>query len=138
MPEEVNRVLTDRCSDLLLLPSRDAADNLVSEGIDQSRFAFVGNVMIDTLLSRLTSARERAFPAEMGLSPGDFVVATLHRPSNVDEPTMLESILDTLDDISHELPLVFPVHPRTRQRLDGLRSAKGDASGSQSSRYRRR
>ncbi len=118
MPEEVNRVLTDRCSDLLLLPSRDAADNLVSEGIDQSRFAFIGNVMIDTLLNRLTAARERALPAEMGLSPGDFVVATLHRPSNVDARDALATCLAGFAAIARDLPLVLPLHPRTRKRIE--------------------
>ena len=118
MPEEVNRVLTDRCSDLLLLPSWDAADNLASEGIDQSRFAFIGNVMIDTLLSRLTAARELALPANMGLLAGNFVVATLHRPSNVDERDALATCLTAFAAITRDLPLVLPLHPRTRRQVE--------------------
>lgn len=121
MPEEVNRVLTDRCSDLLLLPSRDASHNLTAEGIDPSRFAFIGNVMIDTMLSRLTAARALALPETMGLSPGNFVVATLHRPSNVDERDTLETCLEAFAAIARDRPLVLPLHPRTRKQIEQFR-----------------
>ena len=120
MPEEVNRVLTDRCSDLLLIPSRDAADNLAAEGIDQSRIVFIGNVMIDTLLDRLSTAQDLGVPAQMGLSPGRFVVATLHRPSNVDDREKLETCLAGFAAIARDRPVVLPLHPRTRKQIDAF------------------
>lgn len=118
MPEEVNRVLTDRCSDLLLIPSRDAARNLAAEGIDGSRVVFVGNVMIDTLLERLAAARELRIAARMGLSEGGFVMSTLHRPSNVDDPAALEICLRALGAIARERPVVLPLHPRTVKQVE--------------------
>jgi UDP-N-acetylglucosamine 2-epimerase (non-hydrolysing) len=118
MPEEVNRVLTDRCSDLLLIPSRDAAENLAAEGIDERRIVFVGNVMIDTLLDRLPAARQLATWEHMGLDHGRFVVATIHRPSNVDIRSMLEICLSALSKVAQTLPVVVPLHPRTRKKVD--------------------
>jgi UDP-N-acetylglucosamine 2-epimerase (non-hydrolysing) len=118
MPEEVNRVLTDRCSDLLLTPSRDARANLLAEGIDERRIHFVGNVMIDTLLSRLDAARARNFAATLGIEPDGYVAATLHRPSNVDETDALRVCLTALAQIAERLPVVLPLHPRTRERAD--------------------
>jgi UDP-N-acetylglucosamine 2-epimerase (non-hydrolysing) len=118
MPEEVNRVITDRCSDLLLIPSWDAAKNLEAEGIDAKRVVFVGNVMIDTLLDRLPTARQRALGSEMGLPANEFVLATLHRPSNVDDPAALEVCLRGLAAIARERPVVLPLHPRTRNRVE--------------------
>ncbi len=118
MPEEVNRVLTDRCSDLLLIPSRDATENLRLEGIDERRVAFIGNVMIDTLLGRLPAAREIALADEMGLDAGGFVVATLHRPSNVDEREQLEACLRGLMSVAENVPVVLPLHPRTRKQIE--------------------
>ena len=116
MPEEVNRVLTDRLSDLLLTPSRDAHPNLQAEGIDPARVAFVGNVMIDALFAQLPAARELDVAARMGLERGRYAVATLHRPSNVDEPAALGAVLRALRRVAAEMPVVFPVHPRTRAR----------------------
>jgi UDP-N-acetylglucosamine 2-epimerase (non-hydrolysing) len=120
MPEEVNRVLTDRCSDLLLTPSRDAEANLRAEGIDMQRVAFIGNVMIDTLLGRLPAARAKATAALMGLECGRFVMTTLHRPSNVDDRDALETCLRGLCEISRELPVVFPLHPRTAKQVESF------------------
>jgi len=120
MPEEVNRVLTDRCSDLLLIPSRDAEENLEREGIDGGRVVFIGNVMIDTLLNRLPAARELDAAGRMGLSRGQFVVATLHRPSNVDEPSALEVCLRGLGAIARDRPLLLPLHPRTRKQVSAF------------------
>ena len=117
MPEEVNRVLTDRCADLLLTPSRDAAANLSAEGIDAARVSFVGNVMIDTLMERLPAARACAIPARMGLVSGRYVVATVHRPSNVDSAAALEICLGGLGAIAADLPVVIPLHPRTRKQI---------------------
>ena len=117
MPEEVNRVLTDRMADLLLIPSRDAAVNLASEGIEADRVAFIGNVMIDTLLERLQTAREREMPASMGLRTGGFVMSTLHRPSNVDDPEVLKVCLGGLASIARDRPVVLPLHPRTLKQI---------------------
>jgi UDP-N-acetylglucosamine 2-epimerase (non-hydrolysing) len=120
MPEEVNRVLTDRCSDLLLIPSWDAVKNLEAEGIDGSRVVFIGNVMIDTLLDRLPTARKLSAAAGMGLKSGEFVMATLHRPSNVDDRAMLEICLGGLATIAAERRVVLPLHPRTRRQVEAF------------------
>jgi UDP-N-acetylglucosamine 2-epimerase (non-hydrolysing) len=118
MPEEINRLLTDQLSDLLFTPSPDGNENLRREGIATEKVHLVGNVMIDTL-QRLLPVVEARWPhlrAEMQLC--DYGLVTLHRPSNVDVPATLEQILITLDQISHELPIVFPIHPRTRRQIE--------------------
>jgi UDP-N-acetylglucosamine 2-epimerase (non-hydrolysing) len=115
MPEEVNRVVTDRISDLLLTPSHDALPTLLAEGIPAERIAFVGNVMIDTLLHQLPAAREVDLPARLGLTHKGYVAATLHRPSNVDDPAALRTVFDALAAVSETLPVVLPLHPRTRK-----------------------
>jgi UDP-N-acetylglucosamine 2-epimerase (non-hydrolysing) len=117
MPEEINRLVTDQLSDLLFTPSTDGNDNLRSEGIPSEKIHFVGNVMIDTLARLLPKAEERA--ASNGLRPaGKYGLVTLHRPANVDAPDRLQAILATLGDISQDIPLLFPVHPRTRERIN--------------------
>ncbi len=116
MPEEVNRVLTDRLSNLLLVPSRDASANLRAEGIEEERIAFAGNVMVDTLLAQLPRARTLDTQERLGVTRGAYALVTLHRPSNVDEPHSLGSILEALAEVAKEMPVVFPVHPRTRMR----------------------
>lgn len=119
MPEEINRVLTDQISDTLYTTEPDGQANLVREGVDPQRVVFVGNVMIDTLFAN----REKAQPAaqtlgDAGLDPAsDYGVLTLHRPSNVDDPVVLERLVNTLVALSAKLPLVFPTHPRTAARL---------------------
>jgi UDP-N-acetylglucosamine 2-epimerase (non-hydrolysing) len=113
MPEEVNRVVTDRLSDLLLTPSPDAHPNLVAEGIPEHRIAFVGNVMIDTLHAQLRRARERDFAGSLGLKPGSYAVATVHRPSNVDDPAAMRAVLEALVRVAETMPVVLPLHPRT-------------------------
>lgn len=113
MPEEINRLLTDQLSDLLLTSSRDANDNLVREGIDPSKIRFVGNVMIDTLVKMLPKALERPILGQYGLRPEEHLLVTLHRPSNVDDPLVLSEILQALIAISREKHVLFPVHPRT-------------------------
>jgi UDP-N-acetylglucosamine 2-epimerase (non-hydrolysing) len=120
MPEEVNRVLTDRLSDLLLTPSHDALPNLLAEGIAADRVVFVGNVMIDTLFAQLPAARERAVGRRFGLEPGGYVAATLHRPSNVDDPEALRAVLQALARVAAERPVVLPLHPRTRQNAEAF------------------
>ena len=116
MPEEINRIVTDRLSDLLFTPSADGDDNLLKEGVPAERIRLVGNVMIDTLVRLLPEA---AYPGDVP-SPNRYVLATLHRPSNVDEPSRLAAVFAELQAISLEIPVIFPVHPRTRQRLEGL------------------
>jgi len=114
MPEETNRVLTDQLADLLFTPSRDGDENLLNEGISHSKIRFVGNVMIDTLVRLLPAARERTVVSDMGLTPGGFVLVTLHRPANVDRQEGLAEVLAALVRIAGDVPVVFPVHPRTR------------------------
>jgi UDP-N-acetylglucosamine 2-epimerase (non-hydrolysing) len=118
MPEEVNRLVTDALADLLLTPSRDANDNLLREGIAAEKIRFVGNVMIDTLYINLDRARASQALERFGLEPGRYAVMTLHRPSNVDDRATLSRIFDALETIQRHLPLVFPVHPRTRARIE--------------------
>ncbi len=122
MPEEINRLLTDQISDLLFTPSGDGNENLAREGIPSHKIHLVGNVMIDTLVRLLPHADERwpALRAAFGLD-GSFGLVTLHRPSNVDDPSRLESAVRTLADIGTRLPLLFPVHPRTRNQLANLK-----------------
>jgi UDP-N-acetylglucosamine 2-epimerase (non-hydrolysing) len=139
MPEEINRLVTDRLADLLLTTERSAIDNLVREGVEPGYIHFVGNVMIDTLIYCL----ERAVPAEttlaeMGASTGliaatkerGFGFVTLHRPSNVDDPVTLKGLVEALVVISRELGLVFPLHPRTKAVISaaGLQSILDEAS----------
>lgn len=120
MPEEVNRVLTDRISDLLLLPSRDARDNLIAEGIAEDRMVFVGNVMVDTLFKNLPKATALDVPRQLELEESHYVVATLHRPSNVDSLEALSAILEGLRRISRSMPVVLPLHPRTRNAAESM------------------
>jgi UDP-N-acetylglucosamine 2-epimerase (non-hydrolysing) len=117
MPEEVNRIIVDRISRILLTPSADADENLRSEGTSEDRIFRVGNVMIDTLLSNLDDARATGTPQRLGLPPSGYAVLTLHRPSNVDEPATLGRILGALEAIQRDLPVVFPIHPRTRKQF---------------------
>jgi UDP-N-acetylglucosamine 2-epimerase (non-hydrolysing) len=119
MPEEINRIVTDQIADLLLTPSADGDANLLKEGIDGARIRRVGNVMIDTLLRLLPSADERWSALRGRFAADRFILLTLHRPSNVDDPRKLRRILDTLAAIGRELPVIFPVHPRTRDALRG-------------------
>lgn len=118
MPEEINRLLTDQIADWLFTPSADADDNLRREGIPDDRIHFVGNIMIDTLVKLLPRAAERDVHERLGLRPLGYVLVTLHRPSNVDDPDTLGEILAALSDIGRRMPVVFPIHPRTRQRME--------------------
>jgi UDP-N-acetylglucosamine 2-epimerase (non-hydrolysing) len=117
MPEEINRLLTDQLADLLLTTSREANENLVREGIATEKIHFVGNTMIDTLV-RLIPIAEKRWPAlRSALALDRFVLVTLHRPNNVDDAAGLGEIISSLNEISEHLPVVFPVHPRTRARI---------------------
>lgn len=143
MPEEINRKLTDQVSDILFTPSEDGDENLLCEGIPRERIHLVGNVMIDTLVRLLPAASPTSILDKLGLtidktsqseqercSPGNlgrprrsefFGLVTLHRPSNVDDPTVLAAIMQALGDISASIPLLFPVHPRTLARIHTMR-----------------
>jgi UDP-N-acetylglucosamine 2-epimerase (non-hydrolysing) len=116
MPEEINRIVTDRLADLLLTPSRDADEMLRSEGEPDEEIIFVGNVMIDSLLYALPAARATRFRQQLGVN-ARAVVVTLHRPSNVDDPDRLRALVASLREIATERPVIFPIHPRTRQRI---------------------
>jgi UDP-N-acetylglucosamine 2-epimerase (non-hydrolysing) len=118
MPEETNRRVTDVLADLLFTPSKDADRNLIGEGIPSERIHFVGNVMIDTLVRLLPRANGQPLLDGLSVSRGSYVLVTLHRPSNVDRPDILSKILTALGWIADRAPVIFPVHPRTRQRLD--------------------
>jgi UDP-N-acetylglucosamine 2-epimerase (non-hydrolysing) len=117
MPEEINRILTDRISDLLLTPSQDADANLLKEGLDPARIHFVGNVMIDSLLASKARAEQLSTLTELALTPHGYAVCTLHRASNVDDPKVLGGLLSALAHVSTRVPVIFPVHPRTRKML---------------------
>jgi UDP-N-acetylglucosamine 2-epimerase (non-hydrolysing) len=117
MPEEINRVLTDRLSDVLLTHSPEAEENLAREGVDTSRVRYVGNTMIDSLRRFENAARNRAAWTAHGVPEGEYLLVTLHRPSNVDEPSRLAGIVDGLRRLAEQAPIVFPIHPRTRARL---------------------
>lgn len=118
MPEEVNRIVTDRLCEILLTPSADADENLRREGTPGERIFRVGNVMIDTLREHLPQARATGSISRLALEPGRFAVLTLHRASNVDDPRVLDALVGALETIQQELPIAFPVHPRTRKRLE--------------------
>lgn len=120
MPEEVNRVVTDRLSDDLFAPSPDAVDNLLAEGHDPSRVHLVGNVMVDTLLANIDRARARPILHELGLTAGGYGAVTLHRPANVDDPTTLKALFGALATIAEDCPLVLPAHPRAAAQLATL------------------
>ncbi|MGH2801378.1 MAG: non-hydrolyzing UDP-N-acetylglucosamine 2-epimerase, partial [Thermoleophilaceae bacterium] len=130
MPEEINRVLTDRLSEVLLTHSPEALDNLIAEGIDPERVHYVGNTMIDSLRRCEKRARARAAFADFGLRAQEYVLVTFHRPGNVDHPLRLDQIVIALIALAAHCPVVFPVHPRTRARLKGNDSLKAlEAAG---------
>jgi UDP-N-acetylglucosamine 2-epimerase (non-hydrolysing) len=115
MPEEINRILTDRLADYLFTPSIDGNKNLLQEGVSPEKIHLVGNVMIDTLIRLLPRADTPKFLEHLSLVGQPYAVVTLHRPSNVDDPAELRRILETLSEIAGEIPVIFPVHPRTRE-----------------------
>ena len=118
MPEEINRKVTDSISDLLFTPSEDANENLKNEGVHQDKIKLVGNIMIDSIVSNLEKLDFNKPFLKMGLKEKDFIYVTLHRPSNVDKADTLKSILENLSVISNKIPIVFPVHPRTKSNIE--------------------
>jgi UDP-N-acetylglucosamine 2-epimerase (non-hydrolysing) len=117
MPEEMNRVVTDRVSDYLFAPSPDAVANLRAEGYRADQIHLAGNVMVDTLLANLERARARDILPELRLEPRQYGLVTMHRPANVDEPSVLKGLLSALNTVARNCPLVLPAHPRTQQQL---------------------
>jgi UDP-N-acetylglucosamine 2-epimerase (non-hydrolysing) len=117
MPEEINRVLTDSLAEILFITERDAEQNLRNEGVADEKVHFVGNTMIDSLVKHRAAARALRVPEALGLRPRDYVVVTLHRPSNVDSEPQLRSIVYALQSLADCTEVVFPAHPRTVQRL---------------------
>lgn len=115
MPEEINRIVTDALAELLLTPSSDADANLLREGVAASKIACVGNIMIDTLMENLAQSRRRPLLGRLKIEPEAFIYVTLHRPSNVDEEKPLRMVMTELSRLAGELPVVFPMHPRTRK-----------------------
>ena len=120
MPEEINRLVTDQLSSLLFTPSADAFDNLRAEGVPAEKIHFVGNIMIDELMRALPAVRALNVPAKYQLEGKRYIVATLHRPSNVDDPGTLRELVDALAELGRDRPVLFPVHPRTRAHMRSL------------------
>jgi len=118
MPEEINRVITDTLCEILLTPSTDGNLNLISEGVDEKRIHFVGNIMIDSLFSNLEKVADGDALSQFGLVKGEYCVLTLHRPSNVDEIIPFTRIIEAIDEIATCAPIIFPAHPRTIKRAE--------------------
>jgi UDP-N-acetylglucosamine 2-epimerase (non-hydrolysing) len=120
MPEEINRLVTDALSDLLLVSEGSGILHLKQEGIPDKKVRLVGNIMIDSLVRMLPKALGRQAFTHLGVEPGQYALLTLHRPSNVDDPETLLRLLSLFAELSRELPFVFPVHPRTRKQMESL------------------
>jgi len=118
MPEEVNRIVTDSVADLLLPPSKDAIENLKKEGHTDDKIFLVGNIMIDTLLKQQSKIQKSEIPNQLDLTTKEYALLTLHRPSNVDNVTELTNIIDAIENIQQKIKVVFPVHPRTKSKIE--------------------
>lgn len=129
MPEEINRMVTDILSRYCFTTSPEAEQNLEREGVTGDRIFFVGNIMIDSLLFYLKKAGASKILVELGLEPRNYILVTLHRPSNVDDPEIFRGIYAALGELSGIMPVVFPVHPRTRKMIDAQRGAAGEFPG---------
>jgi UDP-N-acetylglucosamine 2-epimerase (non-hydrolysing) len=123
MPEEINRMVTDVLSRFCFTTSPEAEANLLREGVRPDRIFFVGNIMIDSLLYYLAKAERSGILDELGAVPGEYVLVTLHRPSNVDESGVFSGIMEALAGLARRLPVIFPVHPRTRKMIESARGA---------------
>ncbi len=120
MPEEINRLLTDEISDLLFVTEKSGIENLKREGVPDEKMFFVGNVMIDSLVHFLPKAEQSGVLGDYNLTPGEFVLVTLHRPSNVDSESFLKRIAGTFNLIGEKKKIIFPVHPRTRKNMESF------------------
>jgi len=118
MPEEINRLITDAIADYLLTPSPDGDENLRNEGVSEERIKRVGNVMIDSLFNNLERSKNSTIHSDLNIEKGNYGVLTLHRPSNVDEKDAFTGIISALEEIGSRIPLVFPLHPRTKNRAE--------------------
>ena len=118
MPEEINRILTDAISDSLFITEPSGKTNLLKEGVSEDKIFFVGNVMIDTLLAHKEKAAQSNILKTLAMQPREYALLTLHRPSNVDDPTIFSNVLQAIEAIQERLPIIFPAHPRTRKRLE--------------------
>lgn len=118
MPEEINRILTDALSEFLFVTEPSGLDNLKREGVSSNKVFFVGNVMIDTLMRNLSKIQQSSIVSTLGLTENGYALITLHRPSNVDRPETLKRILGVLRAIGQEMPVIFPIHPRTRANIN--------------------
>ena len=123
MPEEINRMVTDILSRFCFTTSPEAETNLLREGVTSDRIFFVGNIMIDSLLFYLAKAERSRILDTLGAAPGEYVLVTLHRPSNVDESGVLAGIMEALAGLARSFPVIFPVHPRTRKMIESARGA---------------
>lgn len=128
MPEEINRLVTDALADMLFTPSEDADRNLAREGVPPEKIRLVGNIMIDSLIENIDKARTCGISERLGLEMGKFAYVTLHRPANVDDAGALAGIMERLGGLSRRLPVVFPVHPRTKKMISSFGLA-GSSSG---------
>lgn len=128
MPEEINRIVTDRLSDYLFVSEQSGMENLAAEGVPDEKVFFTGNIMIDSLVSNLDRAKESDIHDRLGLKSGDYATLTMHRPSNVDDPEQLKSLIDCILEIGEKTKVVFPCHPRTSDRLSrfGVLDGEGD------------
>ena len=130
MPEEINRLLTDQISDLLFTTEASGGENLLREGISSDKIHFVGNTMIDTLLAHRARAAALNIPASLDVEPGGYGLLTVHRPSNVDDPMAFDRVLQGVSEVARDVPILFPVHPRTRPRIaNSPRAARLEQSG---------
>lgn len=120
MPEEINRLVTDVLADMLWVPSRDGTKNLINEGVSPDKIQLVGNIMIDSLEMLREKIESQKTYLDFGQKPGSYGMVTLHRPSNVDDPKILKKLCDVLEEISEEVPLIFPAHPRTLKNLEDI------------------
>ena len=118
MPEEINRIITDSIADILLTPSPDGDENLRNEGVSEERIKRVGNIMIDSLLKNIERSKKSTIHNDLGISNDPYAVLTLHRPSNVDDEESFRRILAALESVGEKIPIVFPMHPRTKNRIE--------------------
>jgi UDP-N-acetylglucosamine 2-epimerase (non-hydrolysing) len=128
MPEEVNRIVTDRLSDYMFVSEQSGLDNLAAEGVDSGKVFYTGNIMIDSLISSLSACEKLNILDQYSLRPNEYAVVTMHRPSNVDDPELLGLLLRLMNDIGRSMPVVFPCHPRTRKEMDRLGNPVVDGS----------
>lgn len=126
MPEEINRIVTDRLSNYLFVSEQSGLDNLAQEGVDDSKVFYTGNIMIDSLVHSLEACKETTILQDLDLSPGQYAVMTMHRPSNVDDAGKLRNLLTTISELSRDLPMIFPCHPRTQKEMARLEAFDSD------------